>query len=98
MNKTQALIQQVLFSTQDSQGREVTSSVTRAIQIARILDEHKLLATVTAGDLLAKLKEAIEEHIPDSGFFQWYVDEYSIDCEAEHFWSVVEEALKKAFE
>lgn len=70
MNKTQALIQQVLFSTQDSQGREVTSSVTRAIQIARTLDEHKLLATVTAADLLANLKKAVDEHDPDSGFIQ----------------------------
>lgn len=38
------------------------------------------------------IREAIEQHSPDDGSINWYVDEHVIDCDAEEFWKVAEEA------
>lgn len=42
-SKTWVLIQQVLFSTQDSRGCDVVGTEARATQITRTLKEHRLL-------------------------------------------------------
>lgn len=36
----------------------------------------------------------VEDHIPPDGWMQWFVDELSIDCEADEFWRVVDAAVR----
>jgi hypothetical protein len=56
------LIQQVLFSTQDSQGRPVVTDHSRVEQIVRTLREHNIITTSDATvrhlhDLVVELEE-----------------------------------------
>jgi hypothetical protein len=52
---------------------------------------------MTPEQILEEIKEAVNSHEPDSGFTQWYVDEFSIDCEAEELWKVVRDKIKEIF-
>lgn len=40
------------------------------------------------------IRSRVDNHIYD-GMSQWYVSEFSIDCEAEEFWRVVEGAVRE---
>jgi hypothetical protein len=43
------------------------------------------------------IMKRVDEHHNDEtlqGGVQWYADEFVIDCDAEEFWKVVEEALE----
>lgn len=49
--------------------------------------------------LAARLTKAIMERVEAhevTGLRQWYVDDTCIDCDAEEFWNVVEQALAEA--
>lgn len=44
--------------------------------------------------LVQVIREAVTSHEED-GPAQWYVDEFTVDCDAERFWQIVEQALRK---
>jgi hypothetical protein len=46
-----------------------------------------------AARLVQVIREAVSAHEED-GPAQWYVDEFTIDCDAERFWQVVEQAIR----
>jgi hypothetical protein len=46
-----------------------------------------------AARLAQVIREAVTAHEED-GAAQWYVDEFTIDCDAERFWQVVEQAIR----
>lgn len=49
--------------------------------------------------LAQAIREAVENHEPapdDEGCLQWYVRGNAIDCDADEFWQVVEQAIRKA--
>ena len=39
------------------------------------------------------IRERVEAHEGTSAA-QWYVDEHSVDCDADEFWAVVDEAVR----
>lgn len=51
-----------------------------------------------APDQAKRLTQAIREAIisHDAGAAQWYADDLVIDCDAEEFWQVTEQALREA--
>lgn len=48
-----------------------------------------------AARLAHVIREAVTAHEED-GPAQWYVDELTVDCDAERFWQVTEQALGRA--
>ena len=53
------------------------------------------VSTPDEGARLAQvIREAVEAHEEDDGHVQWYVDTYVIDCDADRFWQVVEQAIR----
>lgn len=46
-----------------------------------------------AARLAQVIREAVTAHEED-GPIQWYVDEFTIDCDAERFWQIVEQAIR----
>lgn len=46
-----------------------------------------------AGTPLERIKAAITAHEPENGSVQWYVDDLTIDCDAEEFWRVAGKTL-----
>jgi hypothetical protein len=53
---------------------------------------------MTPEQILEAIQNAVIRHEPDSGFIQWYIDEFYIDCEADEFWKVVGDKLKEVSE
>jgi hypothetical protein len=43
--------------------------------------------------LIRVIREAVSSHNPP-GTIQWYADELDIDCDADEFWRVAEQALR----
>ncbi len=48
---------------------------------------------MTPEEAFQTVKDAVDKHEAD-GPVQWYVDELTIDCDAEEFWKVVAKALE----
>jgi hypothetical protein len=49
---------------------------------------------ITAEEVLQIIKDEVDKH-EFQGMTQWYVSEFNIDCDAEEFWKVVLQALRK---
>jgi hypothetical protein len=50
------------------------------------------MSTEEARQITQAIMAAVRNHEPQ-GLVQWYTDELCIDCDAEEFWDVVEQAL-----
>jgi len=53
------------------------------------------MSAADAAELTKTIRDAVRKYETD-GPVQWYVDELCIDCDAETFWRVVEQALASA--
>ncbi len=50
-----------------------------------------------AARLTRAIREALIAHSEEaSGHVQWYIDEFTIDCDAEEFWNATEQAIDRA--